>query len=213
MRRLSELEKSEVWDRFEAGESQRSISRRLGRSPSTIRTHLLGSGFRRPVPGREWSSLRLSLTEREEISRGLAVGESLRCIASGLGRAGSTVSREVTANGGRDRYRATTAHRASRHRARRPKPAKLATNVRLRKEVETKLGLWWSPVQISDWLVDTYPDTEEMWVSHETIYQSLFIQGKGALRKELWRCLPLGEPPEGPKVAPSRPKVRSGTWS
>ena len=90
LRRLSELEKSEVWDRFEAGESQRSISRRLGRSPSTIRTHLLGWGFRRPVPGPEWSSLRLSLTEREEISRGLAVGESFRCIAFRLGRAGST---------------------------------------------------------------------------------------------------------------------------
>ncbi|TDI49588.1 MAG: helix-turn-helix domain-containing protein [Acidobacteria bacterium] len=100
LRRLSEREKSEIWDRFEAGESQRSISRRLGRSPSSIRTHLLGSGFRRPVPGPEWSSLRLSLTEREEISRGLAAGESLRCIASGLGRAGSTVSREVAANGG-----------------------------------------------------------------------------------------------------------------
>ncbi|MCH8983816.1 MAG: helix-turn-helix domain-containing protein [Acidobacteria bacterium] len=100
MRRLPEAERSEIWDRFEAGESQRSISRRLGRSPSSIRTHLLGSGFRRPVPGPEWSSLRLSLTEREEISRGLAAGESLRCIASGLGRAGSTVSREVAANGG-----------------------------------------------------------------------------------------------------------------
>lgn len=123
MRRLSELEKSEIWDRFEAGESQRSISRRLGRSPSSIRTHLLSSGFRRPVPGPEWSSLRLSLTEREEISRGLAVGESMRCIAVSLGRATSTISKEVASNGGRDHYRATTAHRASRHRARRPKPA------------------------------------------------------------------------------------------
>ena len=128
MRRLSELEKSEIWDRFEAGESQRSIGRRLGRSPSSIRTHLLGSGFRRPVPGPEWSPLRLSLTEREEISRGLAAGESFRCIASGLGRAGSTVSREVAANGGCVKYRAAAAHRASRHRARRPKPAKLGSN-------------------------------------------------------------------------------------
>ena len=95
MRRLSELEKCEIWDRFEAGESQRSISRRLGRSPSSSRTHLLGWGFRRPVPGPEWCSLRLSLTEREEISRGLAVGETLRCIAARLERAPSTVSREV----------------------------------------------------------------------------------------------------------------------
>ena len=93
MERLSELEKFEVWDRFEGGEWQQLISRRLGRSPSTIRTLLLRSGFRRPVPGPEWSSLQLLLTEGEEISRGLAAGETMRCIASGLGRAGSTVSR------------------------------------------------------------------------------------------------------------------------
>jgi len=206
LRRLSELEKTEVWDRFEAGESQRSISRRLGRSPSSIRTHLLGSGFRRPVPGPEWSSLRLSLTEREEISRGLAAGESSRCIAARLGRAPSTVSREVAVNGGRRRYRATTAHRTSRHRARRPKPAKLASNHRLREIVEAKLELWWSPRQISDWLADTYGDNEEMWVSHETIYQTLFIQGKGALRKELWRCLRTGRATRRPQGRPASTK-------
>ena len=199
MRRLSELEKVEIWDRFEAGESQRSISRRLGRSPSSIRTHLLGSGFRRPVPGPEWSALRLSLTEREEISRGLAAGESMRCIAARLGRAASTVSREVASNGGRSQYRAAGAHRGSRHRARRPKPAKLAVNHQLRTVVEEKLELWWSPRQISDWLVDAYPDNEEMWVSHETIYQSLFIQGKGTLRKELWRCLRSGRATRRPQ--------------
>ena len=206
MVRLSVLEKSEIWDRFEAGESQRSISRRLGRSPSSIRTHLLGSGFRRPVAGPEWSPLRLSLTEREEISRGLAAGESLRGIAVSLGRAPSTVSREVAANGGRSGYRATTAHRASRHRARRPKPAKLASNHQLRDVVETKLELWWSPVQISDWLIDAYPDNQEMWVSHETIYQSLFIQGKGSLRKELWRCLRSGRATRRPQGRPSSTK-------
>ncbi len=206
MRRLSESEKVEVWDRWEAGESQRSISRRLGRSPSSIRTHLLGSGFRRPVPGAEWSALRLSLTEREEISRGLAAGVSFRCIASGLGRAGSTVSREVTANGGRNRYRATTAHGASRHRACRPKPTKLGFNHQLRTVVEEKLELWWSPRQISDWLTDTYPDSQEMQVSHETIYQSLFIQGKGALRKELWRCLRSGRATRRPQGRPASTK-------
>jgi IS30 family transposase len=199
VRRLSELEKVEIWDRFEAGESQRSIGRRLGRSPSSIRTHLLGSGFRRPVPGPEWSALRLSLTEREEISRGLAAGESMRCIAARLGRAASTVSREVASNSGRSKYRAAGAHRASRHRARRPKPAKLAVNHQLRTVVEEKLELWWSPRQISDWLVDAYPDNEEMWVSHETIYQSLFIQGKGTLRKELWRCLRSGRATRRPQ--------------
>ena len=206
MRRLSELEKGEVWDRFEAGESQRSISRRLGRSPSTVRTLLLGSGFRRPVPGPEWSTFRLSLTEREEISRGLAVGESLRCIAAELGRAASTVSREVAANGGRRRYRALTAHRASRHRAQRPKPAKLASNQALREVVEEKLEDWWSPRQISEWLMESYPDTEEMWVSHETIYQSLFIQGRGALRKELWRCLRTGRATRRPQGRPASTK-------
>jgi len=208
MMRLSELEKAEVWDRFEGGESQRSISRRLGRSPSTIRTYLLGSGFRRPVPGPEWSSLRLSLTEREEISRGLAAGETMRCIASGLGRASSTVSREVTANGGRNRYRATAAHKASRHRARRPKPTKLGSNHQLRGVVEEKLELWWSPGQISDWLTEAYPDSQEMWVSHETIYQSLFIQGKGALRKELWRCLRTGRATRRPQGRPASTKGR-----
>ena len=206
MRRLSELEKVEVWDRFEAGESQRSISRRLGRSPSTIRTHLLGSGFRRPVSGREWSPVRLSLGEREEISRGLASGESMRSIGGRLGRAPSTVSREVAVNGGRHGYRATTAHRVSRQRAHRPKPAKLASNHQLREVVEAKLGLWWSPVQISDWLVDAYPDNQEMRVSHETIYQSLFIQGKGSLRKELWRCLRSGRATRRPQGRPASTK-------
>ena len=206
MRRLSELEKAEIWDRFEAGESQRSISRRLGRSPSSIRTHLVSFGFRRPVSGLEWSTLRLSLTEREEISRGLAAGESMRCIAGRLERAPSTVSREVAANGGRHRYRATAAHRASRHRARRPKPAKLASNHQLREVVEAKLESWWSPVQISDWLIDTYPDNQEMRVSHETIYQSLFIQGKGSLRKELWRCLRTGRATRRPQGRPASTK-------
>ncbi len=136
VRRLSLAEKSEIWDRFEGGESLRSISRRLDRPPSTIRTHVVSAGFRRPLPAGDWSSFRLSLTEREEISRGLASGESIRCISSRLGRAASTVSREVAANGGRKVYRAAVAHRASRHRARRPKPAKLASNHRLREVVE-----------------------------------------------------------------------------
>lgn len=145
MRRLSESEKTEIWDRYEAGESLRSISRRLGRPPSTVRTHVVGLGFRRPLLAVEWSPKRLSLTEREEISRGLAAGESMRCIARRLGRAPSTVSREVAGNGGRGKYRAAVAHRASRHRALRPKPAKLACNKQLRAVVEEKLELWWSP--------------------------------------------------------------------
>lgn len=192
MRSWSESERSEVWDRWEAGESQRSISRAVGRHPGSVRRLLMASGWRRPMPARVWSPLRLSLGEREEVSRGLAAGESLRCIAGRLGRAPSTVSREVAANGGRHDYRATRAHRASRHRARRPKPAKLAENPELRAAVEEKLEEWWSPRQVSDWLTEAYPEDEGMRVSHETIYQSLFVQGRGALRKELWRCLRTG---------------------
>ena len=100
------------------------------------------------------------------------------------------------------------AHRESRHRARRPKPHKLAENRELREIVEAKLELWWSPVQISDWLVDTYPEDEGMRVSHETIYQSLFVQGKGAMRKELWRCLRSGRAVRRPQGRPSSTKGR-----
>ena len=120
---------------------------------------------------------------------GLAAGESLRGIANRLGRASSTVSREVASNGGRRKYRAHDGASSVAVSSRRPKPAKLATNHRLREVVEEKLEGCWSPLQISRWLYDVCPSDEEMRVSDETIYQSLFIQGKEALRKELWRCL------------------------
>ena len=206
MERMSDSERSELWDRWEAGESQRSIARALERSPSTVRTQLLSSGWRRPVPASEWCSLRLSLGEREEISRGIAQGESLRSIAQRLGRSSSTVSREVANNGGCDRYRAVAAHRASRRRAERPKAMKLDECPRLREVVEDKLSLWWSPVQIASWLVVTYPDDEEMRVSHETIYQSLYVQGRGALRKELWRALRTGRARRRPQGRPGSTK-------
>ena len=192
MEGLSVSERNELWDLYEAGESQRSISRRLGRSPSTVRTRLVSAGWRRPAPPCEWCPLRLSLAEREEISRGLARDESLRSIAHRLGRSPSTVSREVKTNGGHLKYRATVAHRASRRWAKRPKAMKLETCPWLCVAVEEKLLLWWSPGQVSRWLVLAYRDDEEMRVSHETIYQSLFVQGRGALRKELWRCLRTG---------------------
>jgi len=208
MRRLSDSERMEIWDRFESGESLRSISRQLGRPPSTIRTHVVSAGWKRPMPPAAWSPRRLSLSEREEISRGIAAGVSMRCIAHKLGRAPSTVSREVAANGGPVRYRATGAHTASRHRARCPKPAKLTVNPRLRKVVEEKLAEWWSPTQISSWLVKEYPDDEEMHVSHETIYQSLFVQGRGALRKELWRCLRTGRAVRRPQGRPASTKAQ-----
>ena len=112
----------------------------------------------------------------------------------------------MAANGGRHLYRAEGAHRASRHRARRPKPTKLASNHRLRKVVEAKLEGWWSPTQISEWLIEAYPDNQEMRVSHETIYQTLFIQGKGSLRKELWRCLRTGRATRRPQGRPASTK-------
>lgn len=169
MERFSELEKAELWDRYEAGESLRSIGRCLGRAPSSIRTHLVAAGWKRPVPAGDWCPLRLSFGEREEISRGLATGESFRCIARRLGRSPSTMSREVASNGGRRRYRAVLGHRTSRRRAHRPKPSKLAEHQELRARVEEKLGLWWSPLQISRWLESAYPDTEEMRVSHDNV--------------------------------------------
>ena len=206
MERLSESEREELWDRWEAGESQRSIARALDRAPATIRTRLLSSGWRRPVPAAEWCSLRLSLDEREEISRGIARGESLRSIASRLGRSSSTVSREVASNGGCGQYRAVEAHRASRKRARRPKALKLEACPRLAGVVEDKLALWWSPAQISLWLESEYPHDEEMQVSHETIYQSLYVQGRGALRKELWQALRTGRARRRPQGRPGSTK-------
>jgi IS30 family transposase len=134
----------------------------------------------------------LVVAEREEISLGIARGESVREIARGLGRAPSTVSREITRNGGRARYRAYRAEAAARERARRPKTAKLAGEGELRERVQAGLEQWWSPQQISTRLATEFPDRPEMRVSHETIYQSLYIQSRGALRRELARCLRTG---------------------
>jgi IS30 family transposase len=145
----------------------------------------------RPRPS-ERSELRLCLEEREEISRGLAAGLSIRAVAAELKRSPSTVCREVNANGGRSKYRALPADRGARHRALRPKRAKLSQCRRLRGVVERKLEVRWSPQQISAWLALSYPNEPEMQVSHETIYQSLFVQSRGALRKELQACLRTG---------------------
>ncbi len=188
MRRFTEAERAEVWDRWRGGEAMRSIARRLGRESSSVRTMIEDCGGVRPVPRRRHPR-HLTFGEREEISRGVAAGESLRSVAGRLGRAPSTVCREVARNGGRRRYRAQRADRAALRRARRPKLSKLATNARLRTVVEDKLAQWWSPEQIAGWLNDAYPDDEEMRVSHETIYVSLFVQGRGALRHELTQCL------------------------
>ena len=204
MPRFSETEVVEVWDRWQAGDAYRLIGRDLGRSAASIRAFVESWGGVRPAPRRR-SERHLSFYEREEISRGVAAGDSLRMVATRLGRAPSTISRELARNGGRHRYRAHHADRTAWRRARRPKPSKLAENHQLREVVKEKLSEWWSPQQVVLWLKCTYPDDEEMRVSHETIYLSLFVQGKGALRRELTECLRTGRAYRRPKTkrAPS----------
>src|SRR3954469_18846395 len=188
--------------RVSAGESVRSVARRLERSEHTVQLALRRAGG---LPPPERSPLRLSAGEREEISRGLVAGESYRSIARRLGRAPSTILREVRANGGRRGYRAWHAERARARRARRPRAAKLLRNPELRARVETLLGLFWSPQQIAAELHREHPCDRQMQVSHETIYQSLYVQGRGALRRELARCLRTGRyrrKPRGRFTAP-----------
>ena len=187
-KRFTEAEIAEVWERRGAGEPTRSIARRLGRNGSSIRRVFEDGGGVRPAP-RSRAERHLSLLEREEISRGVAAGDSLRVIASRLGRAPSTVSREVARNGGRNRYRAHRADWVAWQRARRPQRCKLVTNPTLRQVVEDKLAIRWSPEQISGWLRRTYPADEAMHVSHETIYLTLFIQARGGLKRELTQHL------------------------
>ena len=181
---LSAMQKSELWRRWKAGQSLHEIGRALGKEHSSIRCVVsLHGGFVPTV--RRRSLLALALTEREEISRGIAGGASLRKIAQHLDRAVSTVSREVARHGGRSEYRANEADDQAWKSALRPKPCLLALHEKLQEIVASKLLLDWSPEQISGWLKIQYPDDESMRVSHETIYRSLFIQARGALKKEL----------------------------
>jgi len=160
------------------------ISRAIEKPPATVFSYLRYHGGIQPRQRRRCLKM-LSLEDREEISRGLAIGRSLRSIAGFLQRSPSTVSREVNKNGGRHRYRATVADKSAWKRAKRPKPYLLAQNIRLKRLVAAKLGENWSPEQISGWLKLTYADDEGLRVSHETIYKSLFIQTRGLFRKEL----------------------------
>ncbi|MGH3767685.1 MAG: IS30 family transposase [Pseudonocardiaceae bacterium] len=164
----------------------------------------------------------LSLAEREEIALGRAAGLGVRAIAAGLGRAPSTISRELRRNrmirpSGRGRgscsgirYRARLAQSKAEERARRPQPRKLATHAELLGEVRQRLGKWWSPEQISRTLRQEFPDRPEMWVSHETIYQELYVQGRGELRRELTRCLRTGRALRRPRRIPDQRGRRSG---
>ena len=184
----SEADKELMWDRWQAGESLGSIARLFDRNHPSIQGILARSGGIRP-PKRRRSRLALSMSEREEISRGVVAGCSIRAIASQLDRAPSTVSREIRRNGGRRRYRANKADQAAWDRAKRPKTCKLAENRALARIVASKLQLEWAPDQIAGWLKRTYPGNEAYQVSHETIYKSLYIQARGALKKELLKYL------------------------
>lgn len=182
--RLSATQKTDIWKRWKAGETLHEIGRAHGRPHPTIRKLLLPSGGIAPAPGRR-SRLTLALAEREDISRGIASGSSIREIARHLDRAASTVGREITRHGGRPAYRAYEADEQAWESALRPKRCLLALDRRLREVVASKLILEWSPEQISGWLKAEYPEDERMRVSHETIYRSLFIQARGVLKKEL----------------------------
>jgi IS30 family transposase len=189
--RLTCAERLELQRRVRAGETHEGAATALGCSAKSVQRLLVKTGGVKPRSTPQ-SALRLSLPEREEISRGLLAGDSCRVIARRLGRAPSTVSRDVAEAGHRERYRAWRAEETAHRRAHRPKIAKLIAVPRLRRAVERGLRHRWSPQQITARLALDYPDDLEMRVSHETIYQSLFVQGRGALRQELTRCLRTG---------------------
>ncbi len=197
-RRLSAAERLEIRHRVAAGQTFAAVAAAVGCSTKSIQRQFVGTGGLAPrVLVR--SPLRLSLAEREEISRGLRAGDSRRVIARRLGRAVSTVSRDVAPNGGRPGYRAWRAERRAIREARRPKVAKLARCPRLRAEVEQRLAQRWSPQQIAHRLRLDHPAEPEMRVSHETIYRSLFVQARGALRHELTACLRSGRAQRRPQ--------------
>ncbi len=184
----TEEQKTVMWDRWQKGDSFHAIARLFDRNHSSIAGILARTGGIRPPP-RTRSRLALTLAEREEISRGVVAGQSIRSIADSLGRAPSTVSREITRHGGRRRYRANKADQAAWNRSHRPKTCKLAENRALAHIVAKKLKQLWSPQQIAGWLKRTYPNDENYQVSHEAIYRSLYVQARGALKKELIKHL------------------------
>ena len=190
-RRLSVAQRTELWERWRHGETVSDIARSLEFSHSSVRYAIRRRGGFSP-PRRLRAAHCLTLGEREEISRGLVQDWSFRRIARHLGRAASTIGREVQRNGGRRAYRAEQADQATWRRARRPKPCKLALQPQLRRIVAEKLQRAWSPQQIAGWLKRHYPQDPSLQVSHETIYRSLFVQSRGALKKELLQYLRSG---------------------
>lgn len=184
----TESQKALMWDRWEKGDSLQQIAQMFDRHHPSIQRILSLSGGIRPAR-RHRPERSLTLSEREEISRSIVDGQSIRSIAKRLGRSPSTVSRELARNGGRETYRANTADQAAWDRATRPKVCKLVVNQTLANAVAAKLQLQWAPEQIAGWLKHTYPGDETNQVSHETIYRSLYIQARGALKKELVELL------------------------
>jgi len=180
----TDSQKALMWDRWREGETLHQIAQLFDRHHTSVQGILAEHGGIRPAQRRR-SRLALTLAEREEISRAVVAGHSIRSIAASLGRATSTISREIMRNGGQECYRASRADQAAWDRSRRPKTCKLVEDRRLARLVADKLQLQWSPEQISGWLKRTYPDDTSCQVSHETIYRSLFIQARGALKKEL----------------------------
>jgi IS30 family transposase len=184
----TESQKALMWERWQKGESLQHIAQLFDRNHSSIQRILAETGGIRPAPRRR-SRLALTLAEREEISRAVVTGHCMRSIAVQIGRAPSTISREIKRNGGQECYRASQADQSAWDRGRRSKTGKLAANRALARLVAAKLRLQWSPEQVAGWLKRTYPDDPSLQVSHETIYRSLFIQARGALKKELVRHL------------------------
>lgn len=184
----TESQKALIWERWRKGESLQKIAQLFDRNHSSVNRILAETGGIRPAQ-RCRSQSALSLAEREEISRALVAGQTIRSIAACLGRAPSTISREIKRNGGQGCYRASQADQATWERAHRPKRCKLAQNRSLAHIVAGKLQLQWAPQQITGWLKLTYPWDRNCHVSHETIYRSLFIQARGALNKELLQHL------------------------
>jgi IS30 family transposase len=201
---LTAAQKVELWRRWRQGESLTAIGRALGRIPKMVHYVVAGAGGIPPAP-RQRARRALTLSEREGISRGVARGVSLRQISRELGRAPSTVSREVRRHGGSRRYRAAAADRRAWARSRRPKRCRLATSPALRDVVAAKLALEWSPQQIAGWLPQAYPDDPTMHVSHETIYLSLFVQSRGVLKKALLAHLRQRRTYRRPKAAAAHP--------
>jgi IS30 family transposase len=205
--RLSWSEKNELWQRWRRGESQSDIARALHRVSSCVHNAVAAEGGIAPRP-RHRSARALTGPEREEISRRLAQGQSLRAIGRQLGRAPSTISREVRRNGGRAWYRAAAAERRAWRQARRPKPCRLAQHRRLRRAVATRLARQWSPQQIAGWLRQTFPSDPDLQVSHETIYRSLFVQSRGVLTRALMQHLRRPRRRRHARAAAGQPRSR-----